>query len=122
MIRSLTVHPAKRSWAFTGLGRTLDPLKHGRIWQLFYAEGIRGRASQCRPCAAIFSEGREYCLYCGSLLEAHGVRVRTLGPDAATALTTAGGNGASLRSTKSGQKVLFVHFERHGRKEILRVG
>jgi hypothetical protein len=115
IVRDLTVQPAEGSWAVTGLGRTLDLLNQGRVWQLIYAEGLRGRAMQCRQCAAIFSEGCEYCLYCGSSLDAvgnlldcihrhsiaRGVRVRKLTAEAAAALSAAGGIGAFVKTAKA---------------------
>lgn len=116
IVRDLTVQPAEGSWAVTGLGKTLDLLNRGHIWQLIYAEGLRGHALQCRQCAAIFSEGCEYCLYCGSSLEAvgnlldcirrhsiaRGVRVRKLNRNAAAVLSAAGGIGAFVKTAKAG--------------------
>ena len=54
IVRDLTVEPPQGSWTVTGLGATLDLLNQGRLWQLVYAEGLRGRAHECRQCAAIF--------------------------------------------------------------------
>jgi hypothetical protein len=73
IVRDLTVQPAEGSWAVTGLGTTLDLLNQGRIWQLVYAEGLGGRALECRQCAAIFNESHQHCIYCGSPLEAVGI-------------------------------------------------
>ena len=104
IVRDLTVQPAEDSWAVTGLGRTLDLFNKGRIWQLVYAEGLHGRAFECRLCAAILSERHEHCPYCGSSLEAgayltdllykhsiaRGARIRKVSAPAATALSAAG--------------------------------
>jgi hypothetical protein len=112
LARDLTSQPAEGSWAVTGLGMTLDLLNQGRIWQLVYAEGLRGRALECRQCGAIFEEGHECCVYCGSRLEAagnladsiykhsidRGIRVRKLNVNAAAALTAAGGIGGLVRT------------------------
>lgn len=125
IIRDLTVQPAEGSWAVTGLGRTLDLLNQGRIWQLVYAEGLRGRALECRQCAAIFSKDRERCFYCGSSLVAvgnlldliykhsfaRGVHVRKLGPDVAAALSAVGSIGAFVKTAAA--SVNQRHLARH---------
>jgi hypothetical protein len=116
IVRDLTVQPAEGSWAVTGLGATLDLLNQGRIWQLVYAEGLRGRALECRQCSTIFSEGHQHCVNCGSPLEAvgnvadliykhsiaRGARVRKLSAEAAAALSDAGGIGGFVRTAKAG--------------------
>jgi hypothetical protein len=116
IVRDLTVQPAEGSWAVTGLGMTLDLLNQGRVWQLVYAEGLRGRALECRQCSAIFGEGHEHCVYCGSPLEAvgnladliykhsiaRGARVRKLSAGAAAALSAAGGIGGFVRTARAG--------------------
>jgi hypothetical protein len=116
IVRDLTVQPAEGSWAVTGLGATLDLFNQGRIWQLVYAEGLYGRALECRQCSAIFSESHQHCLYCGSPLEAvgnlpdliykhsiaRGARVRKLSAGAAAALSAAGGIGGFVRTAKAG--------------------
>jgi hypothetical protein len=115
IVRELTIQPSEGSWAVTGLGTTLDLLNKGRIWQLVYAEGLHGRALECRQCAAIFSESHEHCVYCGSPLEAvgnladliykhsivHGARVRKVSADAGVALSAAGGIGGFIRTAKT---------------------
>jgi release factor family 10 len=115
IVRELTVQPAEGSWAVTGLGTTLDLLTKGRVWQLVYAETLHGRALECRPCAAIFTESHEHCVYCGSPLEAvgnladliykhsiaHGARVRKINADAAAILSAAGGIAGFLRPPKA---------------------
>jgi hypothetical protein len=115
IVRELTVQPAEGSCAVTGLGATLDLLNKGRIWQLIYAEGLHGRALECRQCAAVFGESHERCVYCGSPLEAagnladliykhsiaRGTRVRKVSADAAAALSAAGGIGAFVRTAKA---------------------
>jgi hypothetical protein len=115
IVRDLTVQPAEGSWAVTGLGTTLDLLNKGRIWQLVYAEGLHGRALECRQCAAVFSESHEHCVYCGSPLEAignladliykhsiaRGARVRKISTDAAAGLSAAGGIGGFVRTANA---------------------
>ena len=119
IIRDLTVQPSEGSWVVTGLGTTLDLLNKGRIWQLVYAEGLHGRALECRQCAAIFSESHEHCVYCGSPLEAvgnladliykhstaRGARVRKISADAAAALSAAGGIGGFVRTADSARSL-----------------
>jgi putative ubiquitin-RnfH superfamily antitoxin RatB of RatAB toxin-antitoxin module len=119
IVRDLTVQPAEGSWAVTGLGTTLDLLNKGRIWQLVYAEGLHGRALECRQCAAIFSESHEHCVYCGSPLEAvgnladliykhsmaRGARVRKISADAAAALSAAGGIGGFVRTADTARSL-----------------
>lgn len=116
IVRDLTVQPAEGSWAVTGLGPTLDLLNQGRIWQLVYAEGLCGRALECRQCSAIFSERHQHCVYCGSPLLAagnladliykhaiaRGARVRKLGAGAPAALSAADGIGGFVRTAKAG--------------------
>jgi peptide subunit release factor 1 (eRF1) len=116
IVRDLTVQPAEGSWAVTGLGATLDLLNQGRIWQLVYAEGLPGRALECRQCSAIFNEAHQHCVYCGSPLEAvgnladliykhsiaRGARVRKLNAEAAAALSAVGGIGGFVRTARAG--------------------
>lgn len=47
-----------------GLAETLAALQEGRVWQLIYREDFAPRGSQCANCGALFSAGREACIYC----------------------------------------------------------
>jgi hypothetical protein len=116
IVRDLTVQPPQGSWTVTGLGATLDLLNQGRLWQVVYAEGLRGRAHECRQCAAIFGESHQHCEYCGSPLEAvgnladliykhstrRGTRVRKVSADAAAALSAAGSIGGFVKAEQVG--------------------
>jgi hypothetical protein len=116
IVRDLTVQPPEGSWTVTGLGATLDLLNQGRLWQLVYAEGLRGSAHECRQCAAIFGESHQHCEYCGSPLQAvgnladliykhstrRGTQVRKVGADAAAALSAAGSIGGFVKTEQVG--------------------
>ena len=104
--------------AVTGLGRTLEFLNEGTVSNLVYMEGLQSAGYECPKCAALFSQDRERCNYCGSallvvdnlserLLERaadSGARIHVLPSQHAMDLANIGGVGAFLKVARASHR------------------
>jgi peptide chain release factor subunit 1 len=111
-VRELLTAAAKNEKAVVGLGRTLNAVNHGRVWQLVYSAGFRLPGFECAKCSALVTIQRDACAYCGGELQPvsdlieravehairRGARIEVVKDEAAHALNVKGGIAAFLKA------------------------
>jgi hypothetical protein len=70
LVESLITAAMKERKAVLGLENTLLALQESRVWQLVYAEGFEVIGGECTNCAALVTNPRGACVYCGKPVRA----------------------------------------------------
>jgi len=111
-VNKVITSAARKGKAVVGLGHTLKAINSDRVWELIYAGGYLSPGYECPQCSALFSVRATRCVYCGARTQAvkdvveraveHALRkqakIEMVTADASTALKSAGGIGAFLKT------------------------
>ena len=111
-VKELVGAAGRNEKTVAGLGRTLKAINSDRVWELIYSEGLASPGFECVKCAALFSQEKTSCAYCGGSVDPvsdvveravehavrKGAKIEVVTGEAAASLYNVGGIGAFLKA------------------------